>query len=299
MNIPRFILSLYIRYWQPLGIPLKRANRLAMFGKNGLADLTMAKLDTNPNAICSSSACQGIIRASTKKLSSYQSQKNSSSSILNTRGVCSAIDLSRFINAEAFDSSIQRANSYPLRSMRKAKRVGYWTAEIIENDFQHEIGEIRGSKLFRTGGISPHALFRHFVSEDTQLRRHVTKPGVDCPQHWTRCWGVFTRIEMSERMVASSKNEDPYGGATLVGWCKLRRAGNFVIVMEFMGHGDHLGVGVMDLLFFDILKWIFARGADCTGNLQYVIYGIIEHSSVGLANWKRRRGFLPTLIDEL
>lgn len=283
--------------WQRLSNSLKRRKRLAVFGKQTLYDLEIAKIDVKLNCDLENTICGFISNFVLKKINNYQDSKFFSSSLFETRGVCSALNLNQFQDPDDFQNAVRRANSYPLRSMRKAKRAGYLTSEIDENDFQNEIFEIRSSKLFRTGGLSTYAVQKFFSRSGTRLGHGTAIPKFGCPVHWTRCWGVFLPAENTEQVDENSGQPDPQNRAQLVGWCKLRRAGNMVIVLDFMGHGEHLSAGIMDLLFFNVFEWLIKREDSTAKGIEFVVYGVIEHSSSGLAKWKVRRHFLPYLVE--
>jgi hypothetical protein len=99
-----------------------------------------------------------------------------------------------------------------------------------------------------------------------------------CGIHWSMCWGAFK-------------------GETLVAYAVLTRCGNVVRTIHIMGHRDALRDGVIKLLVFDIVRWLFAPESASLRGIRYFMYGALEHGGEGLVEWKLRLQFLPSLPD--
>jgi hypothetical protein len=64
-------------------------------------------------------------------------------------------------------------------------------------------------------------------------------------------------------------------------------------VFEIMCHGDYLDTGAMKLLYLEVMAWLIDGTAREAQGLRWLMYGAMEHGSLGLYEWKRRMGFVP------
>jgi len=183
------------------------------------------------------------------------------------------------LNLKKFSGFAQYSRAVAKKShgagAKKAQRLGYGTRLIDVETLKASIDRIRRSKLFRTGGLMPDALRWRTTLADSE-QQPVSTP--HCDTHWTLSWGVFH-------------------GDTLVAYAVLTRCGNFLRMGDIMGHGDALRDGVMKLLMFDIVKWLYQDPSTFLRGIESFMYGALEHGAEGLPAWKRRLRFDPVLID--
>jgi hypothetical protein len=165
------------------------------------------------------------------------------------------------------------------RHVSKAQRSGFRSRNLGADldAYAGSIQDIRQSKLFRAGGLVFDAIFKDQARKIDRSHAFVSPL---CDQHWTILWGVFAP-DHSERLVA---------------YAVLRRSGNLVRTLQIMGHGEFMRKGVMNLLIFDITRWLLEGQETVIQGVQYFLYGAVEHGGRGLCDWKRRHQFQPALI---
>ena len=185
------------------------------------------------------------------------------------------LHLKNFRDFDQYSRTVSRkSRGNDNRAVKKALRLEYRTRLIDAEMFQASIDGIRRSKLFRTGGLMLDALRQRPGFADG-AEKPVSPP--DCDTHWSMCWGGFHR----DRLVA---------------YVMLTRCGSFIRTRDIMGHGDVLRDGVMKLLLFDIVKWLYQDPSPFLRGIDDFMYGAAEHGGDGLFEWKLRLGFEPALI---
>jgi hypothetical protein len=192
------------------------------------------------------------------------------------RPTASILDLTRFGSFDDYARAVSKnSRGNDNRSVKKALRLGYRTRVIDQSSYQASIDRIRRSKLIRTGGLMLDAVRPRARLVDSDEQPVQTPP---CGVHWTMCWGVFR-------------------GETLVAYALLTRCGNIIRTIHIMAHRDALHDGVLKLLVFDIVRWLFAAESAILRGIRYFMYGALEHGGEGLFEWKLRLQFHPSLVD--
>ena len=107
-----------------------------------------------------------------------------------------------------------------------------------------------------------------------------------CPVHWTRSWGVFAPAP-------GHRQGDVVTDEKLVAYVKLKRQGSLVIYSSILGHGDHLGAGIMYRLHFAIVEWLLQAENTLVDGLDLLLYGASQSGNAGLQMWKKRCLFRP------
>lgn len=120
-------------------------------------------------------------------------------------------------------------------------------------------------------------------------RRYDVSPPV-CVNHWSQGFGVFQH-EPGYMQGNQLVNE------RLIGYVTMGRNGDILLYSVIFGHGDHLDMGVMYLLHFDIVKWVSENLAGQTKGLKYIMYGGVQNGGAGLWQWKRTVGFKPIQLS--
>jgi len=133
--------------------------------------------------------------------------------------------------------------------------------------------EINTSKPIRQGRPMD-----SFYSSEDKYRKFYKKfkeqsPDA-CPFHYDVLFGCFS-------------------GDKVVGYIRLRRMGNFVQYAQLLGHGDYLKDGIMYLLHFHVMKWIFENT-----DAKYLWYSWWNRGKGGVIMWKRKVGFEPYELDK-
>lgn len=192
------------------------------------------------------------------------------------RQTATILDLARFSDFDDYARTVSRkSRGNDNRAVKKALRLGYRTRLIDPDAYQASIDRIRHSKIFRTGGLMLDAIRPHAKLADSG-EQAVQPPA--CGIHWSMCWGVFK----DDRLVA---------------YALLTRCGNIVRTVHILGHRDALHDGVMKLLMFDIVRWLYEAGSGFLRDITHFMYGALEHGGEGLAEWKLRLQFHPSLPD--
>jgi len=198
------------------------------------------------------------------------------------RPTATILDLNDFSDFDGYLKAVSKKSvGNDNRSVKKALRLGYRTRIIDQDAYGGSIDRIRRSKLFRSGGgllsgglvldaILPPA---NFVDSSK-----AADWAPCCENHWSICWGVFK-------------------GNMLVAYAVLIRGGNIIRAIQTMGHRDALRDGVVKLLMFDIIRWLYERDTVSLNGIRHFIYGVLEHGKDGLLEWKLRLQFKPSLVD--
>jgi hypothetical protein len=186
------------------------------------------------------------------------------------------LDLSRFAGFDHYAATVSNKSSgNDNRAVKKALRLGYRTRVIDEAAYRASIDRIRRSKLFRSGGLMLDAVRPRAKLADGSEKAVATP---SCGLHWSICWGVFK-------------------GDALAAYAVVTRCGNIIRTIHIMGHRDALHDGVIKLLMFDIIRWLYEGEAAYLRGIRHFMYGALEHGSAGLMEWKLRLQFHPSLLD--
>jgi hypothetical protein len=186
------------------------------------------------------------------------------------------LDLGRFADFDRYAAAVSKASKGNInRSVKHATRLGYQARIIDRCAYQASIDSIRRSALFRTGGIMWNVFQRGRVVPDGAGSPVGAQA---CDQHWSIAWGVFH-------------------GPRLIAYAELTRCGNLIRINDLMGHYDFLDHGVVKLLIFNIVQWLYRADTSFLRGIGYLTYGALEHAKHGLAEWKLRFQFHPALVD--
>ncbi len=269
---------------QPAQFARNRAARYRAAGHAAPSDLVHLPVDLmSPREGCEP-RCAYMVRLTAEHLSEYR-RCDRDWRWRPWLGTAAAIPLRTYDGAQSYlDFVARRTNKAFARSVAKARRLGYGTSLFPPQNFEAAMSAILGSRLVRSGGLVPYAVLpRRRPAPDRGLPPNH-RPRVWCRHHWTLHFGVFApAAEPAFRQ--------------LVGFVKLRRAGSLVHALQIMGHGDHMAAGVNDLMHADLMRWLLDDPDRLAAGVTHYLYGAIEHSGDGLAQWKLRRGFEPLLLD--
>lgn len=171
-----------------------------------------------------------------------------------------------------------------MRQARKAERAGYGCRLFDPREEIPGIVAVNLSLDQRCGKPMTEP-YRRGVAE---MRRDAEtavefQPPV-CARHYDLWWGVFAPPTQGA--------EGPF----LVGYIRLRRNGNYALVAQLLGHGDHLAHGIMSLLHIRVMAWIGERVAAETQGLEHLIYAGYYSGRSGLQLWKKRFGYMPAYL---
>jgi len=260
----------YLGGVEPVLFRLRKERRLR-FWELGATDLPEAALQLEGDACLGHHLCRRMVSTHSDYLAKY-ARRRPDGAAHPWQGTPCLIDLDAFADAGAYEQAIRRnAFGYILRETRKAAKAGYRCRMFDRFAQGDDMRDIEASKLFRSGGPVPQAFAQRFgrgsgVKGDPWLDS-------DCPEHWAADWGVFI---------------DDGGRERLVGTIVLRRIGNIIRIVSFLGHADHLSSGAMKLLFVEIVRWLLRREDPRVQGARFLLYGALEQGGLGLLHWKRR-----------
>lgn len=102
-----------------------------------------------------------------------------------------------------------------------------------------------------------------------------------CRTHYALCFGIFDAIPGYTQGTVVT-------GERLLGYISLTRMGNLACYSRIIGHADHLQLGIMYRLHFEMMKILFEEDG-----LEYVMYGAMDSGTHGLRLWKQKVLFEP------
>ena len=147
---------------------------------------------------------------------------------------------------------------------RKARRLKYAIYEFLPRDHLPDIHEVNVSKPIR------------------------------CNR------GMDSQYKLSERELEQHYKQDPkesiwfgsFLNGKLLGYLCLMPVGGLAVYGRVLGHGKHLHDGIMPLLHYHVIRWLFDH---C---FQYCFYGSWNLQLTQLLDWKRRLLFEPIILKE-
>jgi hypothetical protein len=173
-----------------------------------------------------------------------------------------------------------------LRQKRKAERLGYVAHTFAWAQFVPDVHDINHSKETRSGG----AMRGSYLRSIEEMGGAPTSPSLPSPPacylHWDVAFGVF--LPEPGRMQG-----DVVVDERLVAYISLRRSGDVVLYSMILGHGDHLGDGVLVLLHHEVIRWLSDEADGVARELRFVMYGGRQNGGESLLQWKRQAGFTP------
>ena len=147
------------------------------------------------------------------------------------------------------------------RMIRKAIKNEYSCREFNWNDYLDDINEIHRSKDTRCGKTLNKSLLKYPEKKKIYRGKY----------HFHLYFGVFKDNE-------------------LVGYTNIRCHNDTAIVTRFLGHGNHITYGIMNLLVHDTVKLFIEK----YNFIKYFIYCEYNDSqSKSLLNFKKYNGFKP------
>ncbi len=170
------------------------------------------------------------------------------------------------------------------REIERARRNGYYVRTFPYALHIPDIVAIHHSKPIR----NQRPMTANYLKTVDQMGGAPTAP-VDeasppCPHHHWESWGVFQPLPGYRQGAVVT-------GEKLVGYIRLRRSGNTAWYNKIMGHGDHLGQGIMYLLHFELLRHLLETRP---AGLRHLIYHQYRNPRGDtLFDWKRKVLFDP------
>jgi hypothetical protein len=152
------------------------------------------------------------------------------------------------------------------RKVRKALKEGYVFKRIDRDLYLDDIFAINTSMAERQGRQMT-AAYRQRPDPFGPL------PAYGCPRHQIRTYGVL---------------KDGH----LVAYTWLYQVGQMCLFSTILGHGDHLGVGVMYLLVAEALRDVVA-----VAGTRYAMYNMHVSGTEGLRFFKEQMGFAPFWVN--
>ena len=235
--------------------------------------------DLHTRVCCDNAACAPLVADTDHHLTTFNTIESWVRDRGRRRPTACLLNLSHFSTFAEYAAAVsKKSKGNDNRRVKAAVKKGYTSRIIHRHGYDADILNIQRSKFFRTGGL---VLAAVMTPKEPAINRSLQPEPPACHEHWMIAWGVFTPIEMGDRLVAYA-------------W--IRRTGNFVLIMDIMGHGEFLRDGVVKLLMFDIVKWLLDRRDPCVQSIDHLKYGSMEDGGQGLLEWKRRMLFTPFLL---
>jgi hypothetical protein len=176
-----------------------------------------------------------------------------------------------------------------LRNLKKATKNGFYVKRFARDLFVPDICEINTSKEVRCGKPMA-ASYRRSVEElGGYPEGWVEYEAPLCPRHYDMWWGCFIPE-------TGHVQGDVNTGEKLVAYVRLRRLGELAYYGQILGHGDYLSYGIMHLLHFSIVSWIYAADEPASQGITAVFYGGYYQGTEGLQFWKRNVLMRPTFL---
>ncbi|HTV71951.1 MAG TPA: hypothetical protein VMF90_25750 [Rhizobiaceae bacterium] len=214
----------------------------------------------------------------------------------NSTRVLAVLDLPRFGTFDGYLEQIKKTGPKPmaLRNFRKAENAGFHCKQINPLNYVPDIFEVNHSKGERQGGLMREP-YNYSIEQLGGVPREFkeVKAPAD-PLHNDYWWGVFEPAPGHQQADGIVTDE------RLVGYIMLERNGNFARYRHILGHGSYLDQGVMYLLHFSVVRWLYETQPD----FKYIIYAgwtelpSKQDSRPGLTRWKKKTLFEPAYAME-
>jgi hypothetical protein len=275
----------YYKVLEPSLFALRKPRRLALLGIHDLADVPVATLDMAEDRPGCSAQCRSQIDLERRHLEKFLfAEPGKPGSWSRWRAVPHVLDLARYADFPSYLAAVAHRGrgrgASGTRNIKKARKLGYVARPIGRRAYYPDMMEVKGSKMFRTGGLVLEAI------PMVKKARKAARPGHDwygCPLHWAAVWGAFIRT----RDASGAENEK------LAAYCYIRRVGNRLHLVLIMGHAAYLRDGVVPFLFTEIMQWLLARQDPHVIGIDYFQIGAVEHGKTAYLEWKRRYQFRP------
>lgn len=164
------------------------------------------------------------------------------------------------IHAMTADGYLQQVGAKTRNMIRKADKRGYVAGVFDYNDFLDDVYSVNTSKKFRAG---------RRMTKSYQERPWPVRVDNSCSSHRLVYVGVFK-------------------DGRLVAYAKVVIVGEVAVLDRFIGHGDNLRDGVMNLLLYAVVCYCVSVG------VYWVNYLTMESASKGIEDFKRHAGFRAT-----
>ena len=284
------LMRLYFGYIEPLQTAARQRRRLQACGLAGLSEVSSCPTTTGPLGATCGEHCRSLIGFHRQSIAKFlTAAQRDAGGDARFHPVPSIIALGAHADHGSYMAVLRRKSGGNLARDIAHAQARYHCRPINRQAHAGDIHAAATSLRFRTGGpvlsalLSPRAAK---AAPPLDPAAAVSPPA--CPVHYAMDWGVFLN---------TSDDAATGGREKLVGYVFLRRVGNGIRVIEFMGHGAHLHAGAMKLLFSEVMRWLLERRDPAVQGLDFIQYGAIEHGAAGLLQWKRRFGFAPAVFD--
>lgn len=197
------------------------------------------------------------------------------------------IDLKEFETAA--DWFTTRPATYR-HQIKKSQTAGFFVAPFHMRNHSLDVFEINTSKETRSGGAIRSNLTKS-LEELGGLPVIETKLGaLKCSRHWRQTFGVFEPIPgyVQGELVTDRR---------LLAYISVVRYGELAVFAQILGHGDYLEFGVVNFLIGDFIERAMTEPWGRGSGLRYLMYGGAQNGGEGLFNFKRRTGFVPSVVS--
>lgn len=277
----------YYRAIEPSLFALRKPHRLELLGIHDLAEVPVATLDMAEDHADCTEQCRSQIEIERRHLEKFLfAPLGKPRAFWPWRGVPHLLDLTLYSDFPSYLAKVAHRGrgrgANGTRNIKKARKLGYVARPIGRGTYYSEMVEVKGSKLFRTGGPVLEAIP---IVKRAMMASHPRDDWYGCPLHWAAVWGAF----IHERDPSGAEREK------LAAYCFMRRVGNRLHLVLIMGHAAHMRNGVVPFLFTEIMQWLLERQDPHVIGIDYFQIGAIEHGKPAYLEWKRRHQFRPFL----
>lgn len=289
LNLTMLLNRLNNRYIEPLFYRRRRARRLPFFGLNSRGDAPRAPLDCRLGPGCTAVLCN---RASLNYEGFFGDGSSSESRAwrLDKGLTLMAIDLQAYGDIRNYMKALRKRSSNFCRDALKAERNGYFAEPFRFENRTPDILAVRRSVKMRSFGPVIDAFVLTIDSLGGAPDHEVPIERPACNIHWDACIGVFTHAPGHRQGAINTDRR-------LIAYAKLRRAGNAVNCVDFIGHGEHVRNGIMMQLHLKVIEWLLDPQNDQARGVRFMTYGAVEMGNDGLFFWKRKALFTPFIVD--
>ena len=284
-GIEQALARVYDTVLRPVFAISKKRRRLDRFGIRDPEGLGCAALDPQDRTDGCLPLCADIVRDHRRYVGAFAfgDATGTAGPAWPRRILPAIIDLAQYRGFADYAAELKRlSKGATLRQIRKARNSGFVCRQIHRRRYHRELFEIETSARFRSVGLVLAAYLRRPPADAGGDIADRQPPRPHCPLHWSIYWGVFA--------------PDEGGGERLVGFIFVKRVGNSARIAALMGHNRYLSAHVMKLLFADVMRWLLDREDPSVRGLRYLHYGALEDGNDGLAFWKSRFRFHPSVF---
>ncbi len=286
----KLLTALQFRYWQPLHYPARWSQRKSQEFTPTSDSLSALSICLGQVGACRHETCVRLIHRNEtyyQKFRNFDSELSKNSKRFRyPRPTLHAIALTKYSHYAEYQKEMRRDSGNFMREAVRSKRSGYYSQELRLENYTPDMLAIHRSAKVRSFGVFFDAFLLRLDHLGGPPQRYVEIEPPQCTQHWEKVLGVFLPQRGYHQGMLQTDQQ-------LVGYARLHRIGNTVMVRDFIGHAEHVKNGVLKLLHLHMLEWLLERFDPLVLGVDQITYGTVENGSDGLYFWKKKALFKP------